>query len=150
MNNETDQQLNATLGQGAEDDLTPLDIKPLPGFLRFMPELIKSIHAMGAQFQMSVDGVLLVDGFYRNGPMRLDLDDHGHLVAIDRRDRKTAIATVDDLIQLNFQWWRMSISKTTYMPPERPWLDKFIEKRWVRRKVIFEPLEGAEGDATVE
>ena len=91
---------------------------------------------------MGQDGVLHLDGFYKNGPMKIDFDDAGGIIAVDRRGRKTAIAHFDDLVQLNFQWWRMGMGKKNeYSIPERPWIDHFIEKKWVKRKVIFEPID---------
>ena len=122
------------------DTLPPLEIQAPPGFLRFFPPLIKQMAELGVQFKMEQDGALYVEGFYKNGPMKLDFEGD-NLVAIDKRGRKTAIGHFDDMLQLNFQWWRLSNGKSSYVVPERPWLDKFIDKKWVKRKVIFEPID---------
>jgi hypothetical protein len=141
----TDENLNERLGQGQDDhkDLSPLTIKPLPGAFRFMPDIIKKIHEIGGQVRMEPDGTITVDGFYKNGPINLEFDDKGRVSAVDKRGRKTVIKSVDDLVTLNFTWWKISMGKgkSTYIVPERPWLDKFIEKKWVRRKLIFEPID---------
>lgn len=123
-----------------EELLPPLDIKAPPGFLRFFPPVIKQIAELGAQFKMETDGVLYIEGFYRNGPMKIDFEGDS-VVAIDKRGRKTTITNFDDLVQLNFSWWRLSNGRQGYIVPERPWIDKFIEKKWVKRKVIYEPIE---------
>lgn len=128
-----------------EDDvLPPLEIKAPPGFLRFFPPVIKQIAELGAQFKMEADGALYIEGFYRNGPMKIDFEGEA-VVAIDKRGRKTPITHFDDLVQLNFSWWRLSNGRSGYVVPERPWIDQFIEKKWVKRKVIFEPIELVEG-----
>lgn len=147
LHEDQDIALNLQLGTEMDHDdiLPPLTIQPPPGFLRFFPPLIKQIASLGGVFKMEQDGALYIEGFYKNGPMKLDFEGDT-LVAIDRRNRKTAIANFDDLVQLNFSWWRMSNgSKNQYIVPERPWLDQFIEKKWVRRKVIFEPIESLDG-----
>lgn len=145
----TDNTLNDRLGQGNDDQnkLAPLTIKPLPGAFRFMPDIIKKIHELGAQVRMEPDGSITADGFYKNGPMKLEFDDKSRMDAVDRRGRRTPIKTVDDLVAVNFAWWKASMGKGTYIVPERPWLDQFIEKKLVRRKVIFEPIDDAAGEA---
>lgn len=128
-----------------DDSLPPLEIKAPPGFLRFFPPVIKQIAELGAQFKMETDGALYIEGFYRNGPMKIDFEGET-VIAVDRRGRKTPITHFDDLVQLNFQWWRISNGRSGYVVPERPWIDQFIEKKWVKRKVIFEPLETIDSD----
>lgn len=125
-------------------ELPPLTIQPPPGFLRFFPPLIKQIANLGGLFKMEQDGALYIDGFYKNGPMKIDFE-NDDLVAVDKRGRKTPIFNFDDLVQLNFLWWRMANGKKNeYVLPERPWLDQFIEKKWVKRKIIFEPVDSVE------
>ena len=143
----TPDELSLQLGESMDDDLPQLVIEPAPGFLRFMPALVKQIAAMGGKLRMDPDGSLSLEGFYKNGPMKLDFDQQGGLLAIDKRDRKTALAHFDDVVQLNFKWWRSSnTKKNEYILPEQPWLNHFIEKKWVKRKVIFEPID----DGTAE
>lgn len=126
-----------------EDSLPPIQISSAPGFLRFMPDLIKNIHNMGGKVTLNDDGSLSLDGFYKNGPMRLEIEDgaDAKILAVDRRQRRTTIGTIDDLVQLNYSWWKLSNGRGTYLVPERPWLDKFIEKKLVRKKFIYEPID---------
>lgn len=133
--------------------LPPLEITPAPGFLRFMPELIKRLHSMGGKVSLAEDGSMLLEGFYKNGPMRLEIEEGKNdtikIIAVDKRNRRKEISTIDDLVQINFSWWKLSNGRGTYIIPERPWLDQFIEKRWVRKKIIYEPLE-SEGNEEKE
>lgn len=130
--------------------LPPLEITAAPGFLRFMPELIKRLHSMGGKVSLNDDGSMLLEGFYKNGPMRLEIEEAKNgdikIIAVDKRNRRKEISTIDDLVQINFSWWKISNGRGTYLMPERPWLDQFIEKRWVRKKIIYEPLE-TEGES---
>ena len=145
MNKQDD--ISLQLGESMDGDIPELVIAPAPGFLRFMPALVKQIAAQGGKLHMDPDGTLRLDGFYKNGPMKLDFDAQGGLVAIDKRERKTALAHFDDVVQLNFSWWRASnTKKNEYILPEQPWLNHFIEKKWVKRKIIFEPVEDTESD----
>lgn len=129
--------------------LPPLEITAAPGFLRFMPELIKRLHSMGGKVSLNDDGSMLLEGFYKNGALRLEIEEGKNdtikIVAVDKRGRRKEISTIDDLVQINFAWWKISNGRGTYIVPERPWLDQFIEKRWVRKKIIYEPIE-SEGE----
>lgn len=123
-------------------DLPPLVVGEIPGFLKFMPPVIQEAARQGAQFRLDpADWSLMLDGFYKNGPLKIAISATGDISATDRRDRVTHIAHFDDLVLLNFQWWRASNTKTVYTVPQRPWLDSFIQKKWVKRKVIFEPAD---------
>ena len=147
QNSQDEIDLQLSLGSAADaSDLPPLDIKPMPGFLRFLPPLLKKMAELGVAFRMNQDGALYVDGFYKNGPMKLDLDEQNNIFAVDKRDRRTAIGHYDDLVLLNFTWWKLSNSRNQVAMPERPWLDSFIEKKWVKRRVIFEPIDDVVGD----
>ena len=138
----TDSQLNL------DDELPPMQISSAPGFLRFMPELIKNLHTMGGKVTLNEDGSLSLDGFYKNGPMRLEIEDGpaANIIAVNKRGKRVPIATIDDLVRLNYSWWKLSNTRGVFLVPERPWLDQFIEKKWVRKKFIYEPIdiEGSE------
>lgn len=141
---EKSNSINNSLGtDNLEEDLPPLEIKDPPGFLRFFPIIIKQIAEQGVQFKMETDGFLYVEGFYRNGSMKIDFEGD-KIIAIDKRGRKTEINSFDDLVLLNYDWWRASNSRGNYVMPERPWIDKFIEKKKVKRKVIYEPIDEIE------
>jgi hypothetical protein len=124
-------------------DLPPMEITPAPGFLRFMPELIQRLHSIGGKVSLNDDGTMSLDGFYKNGPLRLEIEEgpKANIVAVDKRGRRKNIATLDDLVLINFSWLKISNGKGVFLVPERPWLDQFIEKKWVRRKIVWEPRE---------
>lgn len=139
--NETTENNQLNLGVD-EDDLPPVIIKPAPGWLQFMPQILQQTQAVGGNLRAEADGKVFLDGFYKNGPMLIEFDEQKNVYAVDRRDRRTAISHLDDFIQLNFNWWRASnTKKTAYTLPEQPWLNYFIEKKWVKRKVVFEPID---------
>lgn len=126
---------------GGEGDLPEMEERQAPGFLKFFPVLVQEFWARKAYFKMEEDGSLAMEGFYKNGPMRLEIREGGKLVAVDKRNRQTPIESFDDLVELNFSWWKASNTKTTYVEPARPWADEFIERKWVRKKIIYQPRE---------
>lgn len=127
------------------DGLPELPERTAPGLLRFMPPLIQEFWAKKAYFNMDQDGAIAMDGFYKNGPLRLDVKPDGSVVAIDKRGRETPIKSFDDLVTLNYFWWKQSNTKTSYVVPQRPWIDSFTEKKLVKRKVIYLPIDEEEG-----
>lgn len=128
-----------------DDTLPELEEREAPGLLRFLPPLIQEFWTRKAYFTMEKDGSLSMDGFYKNGPMRLEIREKDQLVAIDKRGRVSKISSFEDLADLNYFWWKNANTKTSYVDPTRPWVDSFVERKMVRRKVIFQPLEGNEG-----
>ncbi|WP_416268318.1 hypothetical protein SD235_11770 [Burkholderia cepacia] len=146
------------LGTGAKGGTAPVVIrdvddvdlsKPLApthdenkGFMRFMPALIKEMNRRGVPFNIDGNtGAITIEGFYKNGPMKLEVDDNDDIVSIDKRGRRQVMQTYDDLVKLNFTWWRDSPGKCVNVNPDRPWLDAFLDKNLVKRQVIFVPRD---------
>ncbi|MCA8148167.1 hypothetical protein [Burkholderia vietnamiensis] len=110
------------------------------GFMRFMPALIKEMNRKGVPFTIDGNtGIITISGFYKNGPMTLEVEANDDIVAIDKRARRKVMKTYDDLVKLNFFWWQQSTGQGVPRNPDRPWLDAFLDKGWVRRSVIYLP-----------
>lgn len=130
--------------KGANTPSVEVERKP-PGILTFLPPLIQEIWHQKVDFNIESNGAIVIDGFYKNGSMKLTLED-GKLIATDKRNRKTEIKTFEDLVELNYSWWKMSISRTTYVSPGSPWLGFFVERKKVTRQVIYRPIDENEGE----
>ena len=122
--------------------------RPLPNFLKFFPPLIQDLWKRGVDITMDPkEGELLLDGFYDNGPLRLRFE-NDRFKAIDKRAKVTPISSYDDLVMVNFEWWKAANAGTKnkkYTAPNRPWLDAFKEKKLVKRSVIYVENDG-QGD----
>lgn len=139
--------LNKRLGgQTDPEDAPELEEREAPGVLRFMPPLLQEFWRRKAYFTIQKDGSIEMDGFYKNGALKIQITAQGTLVAIDRRGREVALDSFDDLVALNYQWWAASNTKTQYVVPGRPFLDYFIEQKRVKRKVIYLPAEAVDAD----
>lgn len=137
---------NRLNGAPSDDGIADVEERVAPGLLRFLPPLLQEFWAKKAYFSMDQSGAVSMDGFYKNGPLRLEVRDNNQIVAIDKRNRETKINSFDDLVELNFQWWKQSTTKTSYVIPQRPWIDSFMEKKLVRRKVIYLPFDAEDSD----
>lgn len=137
---------NRLNGAPSDDGIADVEERAAPGLLRFLPPLLQEFWAKKAYFSMDQSGSVSMDGFYKNGPLRLEVRGNNQIVAIDKRNRETTINSFDDLVELNFQWWKQSTTKTSYVIPQRPWIDSFMEKKLVRRKVIYLPFDAEDGD----
>jgi hypothetical protein len=130
---------------GGEGELAPLPQKASPSFLRFLPKLIQDISTQGAEVAMHPEGYITVAGFYKNGPMRIDVEEGSdQIVAVDRRGRRSILLQFDDLVELNYQHWAACNTPRNYTAPERPWLDHFMQKGWVRRQALYFPSREAD------
>lgn len=143
--NELTQRLTGSAAT-SDDGISDVEERAAPGVLRFLPPLLQEFWAKKAYFSMDQSGTILMDGFYKNGPIRLDIRENNQVVAIDRRNREKKIKSFDDLVDLNFQAWKQSTTKTSYVVPQRPWIDSFMEKKLVKRKVIYLPFDADEGE----
>ena len=134
--------LGQSIGMAADDESAALPKRAAPGMLRFMPPLIRETWDRGATFQLDNNtGDILIDGFYKNGPLRVSVTDEG-LVAHEFPDKKTPVAAFSDLVDINFRYWtKLNRPKGVYIHPERPWLDAFRERNLVTRTVIYIPAD---------
>lgn len=127
----------------------PTAERPLTGFMRFMPPLVKDLYARNVNFTMDAKNDLLIDGFYDNGPMRVLIDERDNVKVVDKRNKTTPIRSFDDLVLVNFEWWKLTNAAAKgkkYTPPANPWLKAFQEKNLVKRQVIFVENDGQAED----
>lgn len=136
-------QLNALSSRfgGDDDGVVAVEERELPGWAQWMPPLVQELWAKKAYFNLDASGELTMDGFYKNGSMRLKVQKDGSIIAIDKRNREEVIKSFDDLGMLNYRWWVQSNSKSAYIMPPQPWLDFFRDKKLVKRQVIFLPID---------
>lgn len=119
-------------------------------FLQFMPPFIRDLHARGVDINLDPKTFeLQLGGFYGNGHMRLVSTDGGGFVAIDKNGKRTPVATFDELVRLNFEWWQAANTRGRYAAPARPWIDGFRAQGLVKRCVIYVSKENpsVEGEA---
>lgn len=108
---------------------------------RVLPEVVNIAIDRGIRVVLTKEGYE-IDGFYKGGPMRLEPDTSGHLAAFDRKDKKVLIKGFDDLVKLNYDWWKKSRDKgSEFINPSREWTDEFVRLSLVKRQVIFIPGE---------
>ena len=144
MSDESLNDLNS-LAQHFEHDESPtpppLDAK-LTGALRFLPPFFREIAEKGVSFQMEgLSGIFHIEGFYRNGPMKIQIKDNDDITAIDKNGNETVVKNYDELMRLNFTWWKRSSTRNTYVIPHKPWITDFMKENLVERKVIYVPLD---------
>ena len=112
------------------------------GFMRFMPALIKEMNRRGVPFNIDgASGEITIRGFYKNGAMTLEIAPNDDIVAIDKNGKRKVLKSFDTLVKLNYDWWRRSTGRGELLSPDRPWLDEFLDKGWVKRQVIFVPRD---------
>lgn len=126
-------------GEGADQGVPA---RVAPGWLKFMPGLVRELWDKGVEFTLDgQSGDINMIGFYKQDPVKLELRDDG-MVAIDKRGRETNIKSFDDLVDLNYTFWRQANSrKGVYVQPVQPWLGAFLEKKKVKRQVLFVPVD---------
>lgn len=141
-------QLGQAIGisTNPEDDDAPLPERVAPGWVRFMPAVIRESWSKGVTFNMdNASGDIFVEGFYKYGPLRLVIDEKDGVVAHETNEKVTPILSFEDLVSINFRYWlRVNRPKGTYIAPERPWLDAFKARNMVTRSVIYLPKESEE------
>ncbi|PRG26972.1 hypothetical protein [Burkholderia multivorans] len=112
------------------------------GFLRFLPPLLRTMNRKGVPFNIDgASGEITLAGFYKNGPMKLEIAPNDDIVAIDKHGKRKIMKSFDALVKLNYDWWRRSTGRGELLSPDRPWLDEFLDKGWVKRQVIFVPRD---------
>ena len=119
------------------------------GALRFLPPFFTEIAEKGVAFSMDgLTGNFLVEGFYRNGPMKLQVTETDDIKTIDKNGKEVLVRNYEDLMRLNYRWWVRSSTRTTYVSPNRPWINDYIKAGLVERKVIFVPNQKDDSDGS--
>lgn len=108
---------------------------------RSLPALIEAAVSKGVRVLLTKSGYE-IEGFYKAGSIRLDPDATGFMVATDKKEKQTLLKTFDDLVKLNYEWWKKSREKSTeFVNPGKEWIDEFVRLNYVKRQVIFIPGE---------
>lgn len=120
-----------------------------PGIIALLPELLQEMHQKSIPF--SIDGAtgnVVIDGFYKNGPITLVMDEDISFEAVDKKGRKTPINNYDELIKLNYSCWKATIRKGSgnYVLPSKPWIDEFYQRNLIKRQYVVVPLDDNEDD----
>lgn len=120
-----------------------------PGIIALLPELLQEMHTKGVPF--SIDGStghVVMDGFYKSGPIMLLMDDDLAFEAVDKKGRKTPINSYDDIIKLNYSCWKATIRKNSgsYVLPSKPWIDEFYQRNLIKRQYVVVPLDDTDDD----
>lgn len=106
---------------------------------RVLPEIIETAIDKGIRITLTKEGYE-IDGFYKAGPMRVEPDAHGAMFAIDRKEKRVALKSFDDLARLNYDWWKRSRDKgAEFINPGQKWTEEFVRLSLVKRQVIFIP-----------
>lgn len=108
---------------------------------RVLPDIVDVAIDKGIRVTLTKAGYE-IDGFYKGGPMRVEPDANGNMFAIDRKEKRVALKSFDDLARLNYDWWKRSRDKgADFINPGREWIDEFVRLSLVKRQVIFIPGE---------
>jgi len=115
--------------------------REVSGWLSLFPSEIKLWASKGIEFEWSSkDDTLKINGFYKQGPMRLELLKN-NFVAVDKKDKRVDIKNFDDLVLLNYRCWRRSHTRGGKVGPEpdRMFVDAFLERGWIKRQWSYAP-----------
>lgn len=118
------------------------DLSKYPVSLRRLPSLILDMIDRNITLDFDIaTGIYKIKGFYKNGDMKLEEQEDGRFLAIDKKGEDTEIATVEDIVTLNFEHWKMSGSKGGVYPPlDKPWQNEFENRGYIKRQVTYIPL----------
>lgn len=108
---------------------------------RTLPELVNILISKGIKVYLTHFGYE-IEGFYRLGSISLIPDYQKNvLVAVDKKDDITEIKNFDDLVRLNYAWWKKSYKKVQFSVPEKIWEDEFLKLNLIKRQYTYTPNE---------
>lgn len=91
-------------------------------------ELVKKALRRGANVEVFLDGDDLgyrIVGFYKSGTVRLKMEEE-KCIALARYGERTEIEEWDDLVRLNYKWWKSSKERHLgWSRPEDAFIDDF-------------------------
>lgn len=78
-------------------------------------------------------------GFYKCGEVTLYKDGERWMVK-DRYDKCTPIDSLQDLVELNFYWWKTSKNRGGWEEPDSHWVGELIKSGYIRKveRTVYE------------
>lgn len=146
LNDDSEEKLNnlGSVMQEMNNDSKPnIDLSKFKPSQRMLPHLMLTLieHNIGCKFDL-LSGSYFIEGFYKNGDLELQEDEHGKFIAVDKKGNQLPVDDFDSLVLLNFEFWKLSGGKNgNYSPLVKPWLDHLIERGLVKRQVTYAPFE---------
>ena len=105
---------------------------------RSIPKIIEDVVDRGIKVYLTKNGYE-IEGFYKAGNIKIEIKNNV-LHALDKKEKATVINSFDDLVRLNYDWWKRSRDKSTeFINPGKEWLDDFNRLNLVKRQVLFIP-----------
>ena len=106
---------------------------------RVLPEMIETAVTKGVRVVLTKTGYE-IEGFYKSGSVTLEPDITGGMTATDKKDGKSIVKSFDDIVRLNYDWWKKSRGKSAeFVNPGKEWIDEFVRLGLVKRQVLFIP-----------
>ena len=99
-----------------------------------MHKLIKILVDKGLTVNISKEGYSL-EGFYKSGSVTFNELDENTLLCHQRYDEVEEISSFDDIVMVNFKWWKRSKDKG-WSNPDNFWLQEFVRLDLVNVKTI--------------
>lgn len=96
--------------------------------------IVEELVEKGYEVTVSKAGIK-VDGFYKSGTVLLNELEDGTLTATDRYGKETVLNSFEDLVYLNFSWWKTS-KERGWGEPNSFWLEEFKTLGLVKEKTV--------------
>ncbi len=119
--------------------------------LKQLNPILAELVAKGVPITFTKDAIV-VPGFYKSDTVKLRSDDadlhpesdvEPPLVATDRYGKDTKITQLDDLVELNFEWWEASRDRGNpgWTKPDPNWVPLLTEHGFIeaRQDVTYVP-----------
>lgn len=102
-----------------------------------LSNIVSNIIDVGIEPIITKDGLVIM-GFYKSGQVILSpCGDGNKFNASARYGENTLIESFDDLVELNYDWWQRSKSRSgCWTQPEYPWAEQMVRLGLVEKKTI--------------
>ena len=105
----------------------------------FSNTILNALVEAGIELTVTKLGITIA-GFYKSSGVRLILIEDGKLLATSRYNQNDIIESLDDLVQLNYDWWQATKNRNPEdrVAPEEAWLPLMVASGRVKVKTTVE------------
>lgn len=101
-----------------------------------IPDFIEELVEAGIDVFLQKGGKFYIEGFYKSGSITIEWDT-SQWVACARYNEVTRIDTLQDLVELNYDWWQRSKDRCEgWEQPNDKWVPLLLKYGYIKAKTV--------------
>lgn len=102
-----------------------------------IPTFIEELVEAGIPVTLQKGGSFYIEGFYKSGGVTVERYTKNDWQLVARYNETTHIDTLDDIVEINYNWWQRSKERNEFwQQPDPAWIPLLIQFEFIKEKNI--------------